>query len=91
MYLQTRDMLKKSLQNFVNCCKLRIVFKNKIGVGNKFNFKAPIPKNFTSGAVYNFQGGLCNGSYYGECVRHLNVRIGEHIGISPLTKKQVKP
>ena len=22
---------------------------------------------------------------------HLNVRIGEHIGVSPLTKKQVKP
>ena len=29
--------------------------------------------------------------YYGECMRHLNVRIGEHIGISPLTSKQVKP
>ena len=25
------------------------------------------------------------------CVRHLNVRIGEHIGTSPLPKKQVKP
>ena len=24
-------------------------------------------------------------------MRHLNVRIGEYIGISPLTKKQVKP
>ena len=24
----------------------------------------------------------------GECVRHLNVRIGEDIGISPLTKKE---
>ena len=24
-------------------------------------------------------------------MRHLNVRIGEHIGISPLTRKQVKP
>ena len=24
-------------------------------------------------------------------VRHLKVRIGEHIGISPLTKKKVKP
>ena len=24
-------------------------------------------------------------------MRHLNVRIGEHIGISPYTKKQVKP
>ena len=30
-------------------------------------------------------------SYYGECVRYLNVRIGEHIGISLLTKKKVKP
>ena len=24
-------------------------------------------------------------------MRHLNVRIGEYIGISPLTRKQVKP
>ena len=30
-------------------------------------------------------------SYFGECVRHLNVRIGEHIGILPLTNKKVKP
>ena len=37
------------------------------------------------------QCGLCNESYYGECVWHLNVRIGEHIGISPHTEKQVKP
>ena len=28
---------------------------------------------------------------YGECVRLSNLRIGEHIGISPPTKKQVKP
>ena len=39
-----------------------------------------IPKDLTSGDVY-----------YGECVTHLNVRIGEHIGILPLTKKQFKP
>ena len=30
-------------------------------------------------------------SYFGECVRHLNVRTGEHTGNSPLTKKKVKP
>ena len=47
--------------------------------------------SITSGVVYKFQCGLRNESYYGECMRHLNVRIGEHIGISPLTKKQVKP
>ena len=50
-----------------------------------------IPKELTSGVVYKFQCGLCNKSYYGECVRHLNVRIGEHIGISQLTRKKVKP
>ena len=41
--------------------------------------------------VYKFQCGLCNQSYHGEWVRHPNVRIEEHIGISPLTEKKVKP
>ena len=89
--LQTRTKLKKSLKNILNCCKLQIVFKNKTRLGNKFHFKDQIPKDLTSGVFYKFQCGLCNESYYGECMRHLNVRIGEHIGISPLTRKQVKP
>ena len=50
-----------------------------------------IPKEFSSGVVYKFQCGLCNESYYGEYVRHLNMTIGEHIGISPLTKEKDKP
>ena len=89
--LQTRTKLKKSLKNILNCCKLQIVFKNKTRLGNNFHFKDQIPKDLTSGVVYKFQCGFCNESYYGECIRHLNVRIGEHIGISPLTRKQVKP
>ena len=60
-------------------------------LGKNFYSKDWIPNDLTSGAVYKFQRGLCNESYYGECVRHLNVRIGEHIGISPLTRKPVKP
>ena len=87
--LQTRTKLKKSLKNILNCCKLQIVFKTRLG--NNFHFKDQIPKDLTSGVVYKFHCGLCNESYYGECMRHLNVRIGEHIGISPITRKQVKP
>ena len=30
-------------------------------------------------------------SYYGESIRHLDIRSGEHIGVSPLTGKKVKP
>ena len=50
-----------------------------------------MPKKLTSGVVYKLQCGFCNESYYGEWVTYLNIRIGEHIGISPLTKKKVKP
>ena len=67
------------------------MFKNKTRLGNNFHFKDQIPKDLTLGVVSKFQCGVCNDSYYGGCMRHLNVRIGDHIGISPLTIKQVKP
>ena len=71
--LQTRVKWKKSLKNLLNCCKMQIVFKNKTRLGNNFHFKDQIPKDHTSGVVYKFQCVLCKESYYGECVRHLNV------------------
>ena len=67
------------------------MFKSKTRLGNNFHFKGQILKDLTSGVVYKFQCGLCNESYYGECMRRLNVRIGEHIGISTFIRKQVKP
>ena len=42
-------------------------------------------------AVYKFQCGRCNASYYGENVRHLKISLGEDIAISPLTFKKFKP
>ena len=53
--------------------------------------KDPIPQILTSGVVYKFHCGLYNESYYGECVRHLAVRSGEHIDISHVTNKRIKP
>ena len=67
------------------------MFKIQNTLSNTFRFKNPIPKELTSGIVNRFQCGLCNESYYGDCARHLNARIEEHIRISPLTKKKVKP
>ena len=79
------------IKNILNCCKLQIVFKNKTRLSSNFHLKDQILKDLTSRVVYKFQCGLCNESYNGECMGHLNVRLGEHIGISPLTIKQVKP
>ena len=89
--MQTRTKLRKSLKGILNCCKLQIVFKSQNKLAKAFRFKDSTLKELTSGVVYKFQCGLCNESYYGECVRHPNVRIGEHIGISPLARKKFKP
>ena len=56
------------------------MFKNKATLGNNFHFKDLIPNDLTLGVVYKFQCGLWSESCYGECVRHLNIRNGEHIG-----------
>ena len=76
----------------MNYCKLLIVFKSKTRLGSNILFKDRIPKDLTSGVIYKIQCGLSNASYYVEYViNHLNVRISEHIGISPLSKKQIEP
>ena len=55
------------------------MLKNKTRLGNNIHFKDQIPKDLTPGVVYKFQRGLCNESYFGEYMRHLNVRIGKQL------------
>ena len=81
MFIETRTKLKKSLKN-MNCCKLLIVFKKSI-LGHAFHFKDCIPKDLTSVVDYKFHCELCNESYYGEFVRHLNISIYNHLPNNP--------
>ena len=91
LYLQTKTKLRKSLKDILNCCKLQILFTIQNKLAKLFALKIVFPRNLHLVIFYKFQCGFCNKSYYGKCVRHLNVRIGEHIGISPLAKKKSKP
>ena len=79
--LQIRTKLRKSLIGILNCFKLQIVFNRQNKLSKVIRFKDGFPKGPTSDIVYKFQCGFCNESYYSECLRQLNVRIGEHIGI----------
>ena len=88
--LRTSTMLRKSPTVIFSFCKLQILFKSPNKLAKVFSFKDRIPKELPSGVVYKFHCGLCNESYYWKCVRNLNVRIGEHVGISLLTTKKVK-
>ena len=49
-----------------------------------------MPFNLRSNLVYKLSCGRCNAIYYGETCQHLNVRVGEHSGILPLTRKMSK-
>ena len=89
--LQTRTNLRKSLKGLLNSCKIEIVFKSQRKFSNVFRLKDGLPSDLVSGVVYNYTCGRCNSTYYGETDRHLKVRSGEHIGISPLTFKKTKP
>ena len=89
--LQTKTKLQNVLKRVLGCCKIQIVFKNQRNLSNVFRFKDRLPYELISHVVYKFQCGRCNSSYIGETDRHLKVRSGEHIGISPLTFNKVKP
>ena len=89
--LQARTKLRKSPKGLLNSCKLQIVFKSQSKLSNVFRFKDHLPSDLVSGVVDKYMCGRCNSTNYGEPDRHLKVRSGEHIGISPLTFKKTKP
>ena len=89
--LQTKTKLQNVLKRVLGCCKIQIVFKSQRNLSNVFRFKDRLPYELISRVVYKLQCGRYNSSYIGETDRHLKVRSGEHIGISPLTFNKVKP
>ena len=88
--LQTRTKLRKSFKGISNCCKLQFVFKTQRKLANVFRFKDHLPFDLVSEVVYKYMCRRCNSSDCGETDRHLKVRSGEHIGISPLTFRAIK-
>ena len=91
LLLQTRTKLQQGLKGVLNCYKLKLTFKCQTKLSNSFQFKDPIPKDLIFGVVYKFQCGLCNESYYGESIRHLDIRSREHIGVPSFSGKKIKP
>ena len=85
-----KSKLRKCFKGILNC-KLQIIFKSQRKLANVFRLEDRLTFDLVSGVVYKYTCGRCNSSYYSETDRHLKVRSGEHIGISPLTFGKVKP
>ena len=93
-YLGTMTLdLKRKLHTFfaksLPMCDLKVILKSTNRLSSCFRFKDVIPRELRSHLVYKFSCGGCNATYYGKTERHINVRAGEHIGLSPLTGNRV--
>ena len=82
--LDLRTCLKSSISENLPFRKLRLIFKPATHISSFFQLKDKIPHYI----VYKFSCGICNVIYYGEICTHLSVRVGEHLGVAPLTGKK---
>ena len=76
--------LRKSFKDLLNSCKLQR------RLSNVFLFKDHLHFDLVSRLVYKCTCDRYNSTYYSEMDRHLKVRSGEHIRISPLTFKNTR-
>ena len=88
--LAIRIRLKNSSNKHLPFCKIRVIFKSTTRLSNFCCFKDKVPFSLRSSIVYKFSCVRFNATYYGETCQHLNIRVGEHLGISPLTGKKSK-
>ena len=85
-----RTRLQNSINKNLSCCKIKVILKSTTRLSNFLRFKEEAPFNLRSNVVYKFSCGRCSATYYSETCRHLNVKVGEHSGVSPLTGKKSK-
>ena len=69
----------------------RLFFKVKIKSVTIFAWKTLFHKFLHLVWFINSSVDYAIKSYYRECVRHIALRSGEHIGMSPITNKRVQP
>ena len=84
-----KQKLQTSIRNSLPQCNIKVILKLTKRLSALFRFKDVIPKELRSHLVYKFSCSSCNATYYGKTERHLDVRSGEHIGLSPLTGNRV--
>ena len=70
--------------------ELPVVFKIKTRLDDVIQFSERILNGLSSGVIYK----MCElfiKCYYCKCVKYLNVRTCQNIGISQVSKRRVKP
>ena len=88
--LTIRTRLQNSINKNLPFCKIKVIFKSTTRLSKFFRFKNKVSFNLRSIVVYKFSSSRYNATYYDETCRYLNIRVGEHSGVSPVTGKKSK-
>ena len=88
--LAIRIRLQNSINKNLPLCKIKVIFKSTKRLSKFFHFKDKVPFSLQLNVGYKFSCDRCNATYYGKTYWHLNIRVGEHSGVSPLTGKKLK-
>ena len=87
---RTEHSINKLFHQYLPKCRVKVITKATVRLSSLFSFKDKIPRYLSSGVVYKFTCGTCNGTYIGKTKRHQKTRFCEHLGVSALTGKPVK-
>ena len=82
--------VNKLFEQYLPKCRIKVITKATVRLSSLFSYKDKVPGNLSSGVIYKFTCGTCNGTYIGKTKRHLKTRYCEHLGISALTGKPVR-
>ena len=86
--LAIRTHLQNSISKNLPFCNVKVIFKSTTCLSTFYRYKDKVPFNLCSNAVSKFWCSRCNVSYYDNKCQHLNIRVGEDSGVSPLTGKK---
>ena len=84
-----KHLIKLLKRNLPSGYKFTIVFKSQTKIHQFFKFKDNFPKHMMSHIVYKYTCDRCNAIYYGLTERHVKYRWSEHMGVSPLTGREI--
>ena len=88
---KTKNDLMRTFRKIIPFCNVKIVYKTTRRLSSCFTFKDKFPKSLMSGVIYRYTCAECNLSYVGCTKRFWEKRLEEHICVSALTGKPLKP
>ena len=88
--LQIRTQIVKLCSSAFPHVAVRFISQSGRRMSGLFSLKDRIPKSTRPRIIYKYSCQCCTALYFGQMRRHFHTRISEHMGVSPLTGKNLQ-